>query len=106
MSSDSESDACRAWQNINYVYLSAVADSLLTHGRSPQLLALIEEKGSFLVHRHDYFMRALFEECLLNEQEALAKRGLRRVHEVWFPTLKEGQMCIREGDERFETAPL
>ena len=104
--SDWASNACRAWQDINYAYLSAVADSLLTHGRSPQLMAMIEKEGSWLLHRRDELMRALFKECLRKEQEALAKKGLQRIHSVMVHPLAEDQKCIRNGGERFETAPL
>jgi len=103
---DQESEACHTWGDLNYGYVSIVAENLIAFGRSPQLTDFTEKEGGYLLHKSGEVMRTLFDECLRLEQEALAKNGLKRIHSVPVHPLADDQMCIREGDGRFETAPL
>ena len=95
-----------AYSDIYSLYQLAIISSSIKFGIPDEILNAAPETDQRRVYYDGEFLRTLFENCLRKEEEALAKNGLRRVHRLPPNFLAEDQMCIREGNGRFETAPL
>ena len=95
-----------ASNNIHRLYNYAIIKSALNFGISDAISVAASDGISHAVYFDGDLIRGLFEECLRTEQEALGKKGLQRIHSVMVHPLAEDQMCIREGEGGFETAPL
>ncbi|MEL6541166.1 MAG: hypothetical protein AAFQ34_07160 [Pseudomonadota bacterium] len=87
-------------------YQAAIIQSAVNFGIPEAVSDAAKDRIAHTVYFDGALIRGLFEECLRMEQEALAKKGLQRIHSIMVHPLAEDQMCIREGNGRFETEPL
>jgi len=95
-----------AANSIHSQYYAAIIKSALNFEISDEIAAASKGRIAHTVYFDGELIRGLFEECLRLEQEALAKKGLKRIHSIVVHPLAEDQMCIREGQGGFETEPL
>ncbi|MEM9312846.1 MAG: hypothetical protein AAGA34_15495 [Pseudomonadota bacterium] len=105
-----QSDECdehiQAANNVHFQYQHAIIKSAINFQVSEEIVAASKDRIAHTVYFDGELLRGLFEDCLRMEQEALAKKGLQRISSVMIYPLAEDQMCIREGNGGFETAPL